>query len=158
MQFPRLWTDHCPQLLTAFNSIDMDYLLIGSMAKSHYSEQKWVDDLDLMISCTPDNASAVRRVILRLGENMTNETAKKLVESDIRMSLFGNKAVAPLGYGKGSVDILTPPKDFDFGRAFSRSTAGLVPRYEIPVHIASVRDLELLDLLRARREHLQVDR
>ena len=34
MQFPELWTDNCADLLRAFNNQGVQYLLIGSMAKS----------------------------------------------------------------------------------------------------------------------------
>lgn len=149
MQFPYLWTDHCPKLLRAFNSKHVEYLLIGSMAKSYYSKQKCVNDMDLMINCTPENAREVRPILSQLGEDMDDEEAKKLVKQGVYMSLFGDKAVASPEKAQGSVTILTPPKhEFIFGEAFSRSTRGIVRNYEIPVRIASMYDLELLDSLR----------
>ena len=44
MQFPELWTDNCADLLRAFNNQGVQYLLIGSMAKSHYCRQPRVND------------------------------------------------------------------------------------------------------------------
>ena len=48
MQFPELWTDNCADLLRAFNNQGVQYLLIGSMAKSHYCRQPRVNDIDLI--------------------------------------------------------------------------------------------------------------
>ena len=59
MQFPELWTDNCADLLRAFNNQGVQYLLIGSMAKSHYCRQLRVNDIDLMINPTPENAGKV---------------------------------------------------------------------------------------------------
>ena len=36
MQFPNLWNSRFTSLLTAFTDNGVEYLLIGSMAKSHY--------------------------------------------------------------------------------------------------------------------------
>ena len=85
MQFPELWTDNCADLLRAFNNQGVQYLLIGSMAKSHYCRQPRVNDIDLMINPTPENAGKVLSA-LRAVENaadlakLTDEKERELVE------------------------------------------------------------------------------
>ena len=136
MQFPDSWVDNCASLLRAFNDRGVEYLLIGSMAKSYYCSQPHVNDMDLMIGCTQENKRRVLSVLQEDLDYLFRDDPEKLTKRGKRFLLFD-----------GSVDVLTPPEQgFDFDTARSRSTEGMV--YDIRVPIASIVDLEVLDSLR----------
>ena len=136
MQFPERWVENCASLLRAFNEKGVEYLLIGSMAKSHYHSQRHVNDMDLMINCTRENQIRVLSVLKEDLNYLYRDDPEKLTKPCKQLPLFD-----------GSVDVLTPPEQgFDFDTARSRSTEGMV--YDIRVPIASLSDLELLDSLR----------
>ena len=135
METPHLWVDNCALLLRALNEKDVEYLLIGSMAKSHYGTQPHVNDMDLMINCTPENKRKVLSVLVDLDYQFRDDP-EKLTKRGKRFLLFD-----------GSVDVLTPPEQgFSLDKAFSRSTQVVV--LGIPVPVASMCDLERLDYLR----------
>ena len=138
MKLPHLWTDTCADLLRAFNNKGVQYLLIGSMAKAlHCPGLDLVNDMDLMINSTPENARKVLSVFRQLGQDMDANSANGLVERGKRMRLF-----------HGSTDVLTPPKQgFSFREAADRSTEALIPPLDIPVQVASMCDLKTLDSL-----------
>ena len=50
MKFPEPWTEHCAELLRAFNKEGVEYLLIGSMAESHYRSLASVGDMDVLLN------------------------------------------------------------------------------------------------------------
>ena len=53
MKFPEPWTEHCAELLRAFTKEGVEYLLIGSMAESHYRSLASVGDMDVLLNPTP---------------------------------------------------------------------------------------------------------
>ena len=149
MKFPQLWTDNCADLLRAFNKEGVEYLLIGSMAKSYYCSQPRVNDMDLMISSTPENARKVWSA-LRAVENavdlskLTDEKQRELVEAGKYMRLFH----------EGNAEIFAPSaKRFNFRKAFTRSREEFV--LGIPVRVASMRDLKALCSQREQSDKLE---
>ena len=137
MQLPDRWVENCATLLRAFNEKGVEYLLIGSMAKSHYRSQPHVTDMDLMINCTQETQIRVLSVLRENLNYLYRDDPEKLTKPCKRLLLFD-----------GSVDVLTPPaQGFNFDTARSRSTEGMV--YDIRVPIASMCDLEVLDSLGA---------
>ena len=60
MKFPEPWTENCSDLLRVFNKEGVEYLLIGSMAESHYRSLANVGDMDVLINPTPENATGGR--------------------------------------------------------------------------------------------------
>lgn len=141
MKYPKYWVTDCADLVEAFNNNGVEYLLVGSMAKSHYHSQSHVNDMDLLINPTPENAHRVD-FVLRNSLGWVVHHPNRLSERDKQFylfSYFGEPAPA---------HVITPTQDFSFCKAFSRSTEGCIPGLAIRVRIASVRDLEALDALR----------
>lgn len=136
--FPRRWTTGCADLLRAFNTHGVEYLLIGSMAKAlHSLNGASVDDVDVMIDSTPKNARKVGLVLRELGHNVNTDTVERLTAPGNYTQLFG------------SVHVLTSPKaSFSFAEASARYTEVQIPRLGIPVRLAALRDLDALDALR----------
>lgn len=147
MKFPRLWTSACADLLSAFNEGGVEYLLVGSMAKSfHYPKLACVNDMDLMISPTAENArrvlAALRAVRGACDLEQLALNIQKLAKENVRLHLLK---------GQGDVDLLTPPsrkRGLAFHEAAGRSTEELVPGLSTPVRVAAICDLEALDRLR----------
>ena len=138
MQFPNSWDSRFTLLLKAFNDNEVDYLLIGSMAKSHYVRQPSVGDMDLLINPTTENARKVKSVVRdREYHHLLQCNLEKLALLAKRIQIYDCGHVG---------DILTPKSGFSFCKAFSCSIAIEVDG--IPVQIASKRDLETLDSMR----------
>ena len=132
-------------LLRTFNESGVDYLIIGSVAKSHYRYVHGVDDLDLLVSPTLENSERVVRAI-----------------HEVNCRIFGcTKAIDPYYFSKPRrksekhpdlwADILTPVESFSFCDAFSRSIEIQVFD-DVRARIVSERDLDRLDEFREQRE------
>ena len=143
MQLPKGW-DNCELLLRAVNARGVEYLNVGSMAKSHFRPILSVGDMDLLVNPTPENATRMQAAIddvnwslyFRKGPDYHEklvERNKQLIHKDI------------------NAHILTPTFGFNFNSAFSRSIETEVTG-GIQARIASVHDLETLDALRRASE------
>ena len=71
MKLPVPWTENCAALLRAFNKEGVEYLLFGSMAKSHYHSLPSVGDMDVLINPTPENATKVKSALGARGESVS---------------------------------------------------------------------------------------
>lgn len=149
--FPRLWTPDCADLLTAFNEEGVEYLLIGSMAKAfHCPRLACVNDMDLMIASTPENA---RSVLIALKAVPDAGDLEKLALNVQQLTQEGVRL--PVLVGRGDVDVLTPPSKetgFSFHEAAGRSTEELIPGFCVPVRVAAICDLKALDALREQSD------
>ena len=142
MKFPKPWTENCADLLRAFNKEGVEYLLIGSMAESHYRSLASVGDMDVLINPTPENATKVKpaldAVMCRIHDGaLANCTAEDLAKPGQQLYL-GRDYKRYL-----NVDLFTAKREFDFREAFSRSIAVEVVD-GIPSRIASEGDLKIL--------------
>ena len=59
MQLPERWWG-CESLLRDFNNSGVEYLICGSMAESHFRPVFRVDDMDLLINPTNENAERLK--------------------------------------------------------------------------------------------------
>ena len=145
MQYPVTWDSRFTLLLTAFNDHCVDYLLIGSMAKSHYNQQVSVGDMDLLVDCTLET---VRRVEAAFRDrdyyHLLQCDLAKLAEESKRIELTDTDGGNKIG------DILTPKPGFRYCDAVSRAIDIEVDC--IPVRIASERDLKTIDALSEQGE------
>ena len=142
MKFPERWNG-CDLLLKDLNKEGVEYLIIGSMAKSHYRSLASVGDMDVLINPTPENATKVKpaldAVMCRIhGGALANCTVEGLAKPGQHLRLGGNYK------DHLNVDLFTAKREFDFCEAFSRSIAVEVVR-GIPARIASEVDLKTLD-------------
>ena len=151
MKLPESWTEDCAELLRAFNKEGVEYLLFGSMAKSHYRHSpSSVGDMDVLINPTLENATKVKpaldAIMCRIHDGaLANCTAEDLAEPGKHLCLGRNYK------DYLNVDLFTAKREFDFRVAFSRSIVVEVVR-GIPARIASEGDLKILDLLRQQSE------
>ena len=144
MHLPARW-DNCELLLRAFNERCVEYLRIGSMAKSYYRPLHSVGDMDLLYNPEPENAKKVGDALYYVNYTLLSRTDfidyTKLTSHGLQIRI--NDHI--------DADILTPLHGFSFRNAFCRSIAIEVAA-GIPVRIASEHDLEILDSLRDARE------
>ena len=63
MKLPERGAEDCVDLLRAFNKEGVEYLIGGSMARSHYCSVPRVGDMDLAINPTLENATKVKPVL-----------------------------------------------------------------------------------------------
>ena len=66
MKLPERAAEHCVDLLRAFNKEDVEYLIGGSMARSHYYSVPRVRDMDVVINPTLENELLSKVVFRRL--------------------------------------------------------------------------------------------
>ena len=143
MKLPESWTENCADLLRAFNKEGVEYLLFGSMARSHYRSLASVGDMDVLINPTPENATKVKpaldTVMCRIHDGaLANCTAEDLAKPGKQLCL-GRDDKSYL-----NVDLFTAKREFNFREAFSRSIAVEVID-GIPARVASEGDLKILD-------------
>ncbi len=143
MQLPARW-DNCELLLRAFNARGVEYLIIGSMARSHYHPLCTVPDMDLLYNNSLGNAKKVHAAIGHVSQQLFSHPIgvdlKKLARPYIQIRIEDVNA-----------DILSPRPEFSFRLAFSRSIAIVVVE-GLTARIASKHDLEMLDSLRDASE------
>ncbi len=60
------------ELLSLFGKHKVRYLIIGGYAVMKYSEPRFTNDLDILISADPDNAQAVYAALKEFGAPLTN--------------------------------------------------------------------------------------
>ena len=150
-EFPRQWSCSCAKLLDGLNRNDVEYLVIGSLAKALRDQNnRQPNDTDLMIGRSVENVNRVQQAIVRAYPQHDNNSSRK---EFARLKEPGKKQLElPGGATRHEVDILTPPEEFDFEAARIRSETKIVPRYDILVPIASEEDLERLNTLRKDAE------
>ena len=114
MKLPERGAEDCVDLLRAFNKEGVEYLIGGSMARSHYCSVPRVGDMDLVINSTLENATKVKPVLEDFVYRAKNFTPEALAKSGTRVRL---------GKDCLNVDLFTARPEVDFPKAFSRSIA-----------------------------------
>ena len=148
MQLPKLWDSHFTSLLTAFTNNGVEYLLIGSMAKSHYSRQSEPPaDMDLLINPTLENAKRVAAAFTVALWTFEHDP-EKLTHRKVRIPMRF--------YGDHLVDVLTPPPCFSFSEARARSIEIEIVD-GITAQVAAECDLEMFDSLREQCERERIE-
>ena len=142
MKLPEAWTENCADLLRAFNKEGVEYLIFGSMAKSHYDRSvARVGDMDVLLNPTQENAIKVKSVLDFIVFRIDGSTAPFTAEG---LAKPGKRACPVRDKHDLNVDFLTARRDFNFYEAFSRSIAVEVVD-GIPARIVSEGDLKILD-------------
>ena len=144
MKLPESWTEYCAELLRAFNKEGVEYLLFGSMAKSHYRHSPVsVGDVDVRLNPTLENAKKVKPA---LDFGVCAGFVAPCRISPLRASPNTGRQLDLGSFCRSylKVDLFTAKREFDFCEAFSRSIAVEVVD-GIPARVASEGDLKILD-------------
>ena len=133
MKLPERGAEDCVDLLRAFNKEGVEYLIGGSMARSHYCSVPRVGDMDLAINPTLENATKVKPVLEDFVYRAKNFTPEDLAKPGTQVHL-----------GKYlNVELFTARPEVDFPKAFSRSIAVDVVD-GLRARIVSEDDLEII--------------
>ena len=129
-------------LMRALDDQEVKYLVVGGRAVKHYCPEREVDDLDLMINPTEENAIKVELALsdlekygfclIGIGQKRINlnSLAEPCVYFPLKTRIWVTKTI--------NADILTSPKEFDFNSAFHNSIEGEING--IYAHIVSCSD------------------
>ena len=139
MKLPERGAEHCVDLLRAFNKEDVEYLIGGSMARSHYCSVPRVRDMDVVINPTLENATRVKPV---LDDFMSRLSGFSVKHWTLEALAKPGKQVR-LGKDYLNVDLFTARPEVDFPKAFSRSIAVDVVD-GLRARIVSEDDLEII--------------
>ncbi|WP_216855950.1 hypothetical protein [Acidisphaera sp. S103] len=120
------------QLLSNLNDEGVDYLLIGGYAVMVHAQPRGTKDLDILIRCDAENASATWRALAKFGAPLEGVTADYFAEP-------GN------GYRMGEppimVEILTQIDGIDFATARANAATEIVNDAGLQAPIISAADL-----------------
>lgn len=143
------------ELLSAFNSRNVRYLVIGGYAVIVHSQPRATKDLDLLISPDTENAKAVYAALAEFGAPLEGLTPADFIEP----GMFFRIGMPPL-----RIDILSGVKGVDFNSAWERRMDIAMGDEQVPVisssdliesTLAAGRPQDLLDVA-AIRETQQI--
>lgn len=113
------------ELVSAFVTSDVEFVVIGGLAVSWYCPDRQADDMDLLVNPTPENSARISRALN--GLHMNGYTLDSFTKPGLQVPLKG------VYYA----ELLTPQKN---GPTYSEVTKGAVDAklFNIPVRLASV--------------------
>ena len=103
------------ELLIQLVTANVRLLVVGGVAVRFYVPTRPVDDLDILVESTLENAEKVMDVLLRL-RLTPNFSVVDLARPNVHLPIKGYHYA----------DILTPPTGFDFADAYARASVGCV--------------------------------
>jgi len=116
------------EIVRAFDSFEVEFLVVGGLAVSWYCSARQAHDMDLLINPTPENSVKVFRALSGLGI------------SGIEENTFARRGVqAPLKQ-RHHADVITPAKT---GRSYEEIAAGAISIkiFGFPARVPSVGSL-----------------
>lgn len=131
------------ELLRAFEEHRVAYAVIGGYAIGLHSEPRYTKDLDILITASERNASAVLRALSKFGAPISNLSVKELAKPGL-LYVFG---IPPL-----RVDILNRVKGADAAAIVKR--AKRIKVAGTTLRVATVSDLIKLKKLAGRKQDL----
>ncbi len=112
------------ELLQAFTSCYVEFVLIGGLAVAWYCRDRQADDMDLLINPTPENSARISRALLQLG--LQGHSQESFTKPGLQVALKQHHYA----------ELLTPRKsDASYPEVLADAVDGKV--FDIPVRIAS---------------------
>lgn len=119
------------ELVSAFNSKGVEFVIIGGLAVSWYCPERQVDDMDLMVNPTYENSARISSALdsLRLNGHTSASFTRPGLQVPLKSIFYA--------------ELLTPRSD---GPSWSEVTESAVEAklFHLPVRLASVAALILL--------------
>ena len=133
-------------LLSAFNALNVRYLIVGGYAVSFHSQPRFTKDLDLFVKADLANAKATYAALARFGAPLDTIREEDLADPS-HFIRFGQEPVA--------IDILPWIDGVDFDAAWERRVESVIdPRSGLTVFIISRDDLIAAKLAAGRARDL----
>jgi hypothetical protein len=104
-------------LLSAFQSHGVKYLVVGGFAVIYHSQPRFTKDMDLFIKADPENAKATYAALAQFGAPMQDIHAEDLTDPNV-IFRFGRE---PRGF-----DILVSIPGVDFDAAWERRIEAVI--------------------------------
>ena len=118
-------------LLLAFNTHNVRYLVIGGYAYSFYTEPRATKDLDVFIDSSPENARKVFEALIAFGAPLTGMTPADFQDG---------KSWFQIGVALSRIDVIQSIDAVHFDTAWESSEQGMVSN-DIPVRYISIENL-----------------
>lgn len=119
------------EFIASLNSANVEYLIVGGYAVSHYGRPRYTGDMDFWLAVSPENAIRVVKTLADFGLGSLGLTVESFLEKDI---------VIQLGREPLRIDLLTGVSGLDFESCFSRRVLVSMEGVVIPfVHLNDLR-------------------
>jgi hypothetical protein len=133
-------------LLSAFQSHGVKYLVVGGFAVSYHSQPRFTKDIDIFISADPENAKAAYAALASFGTALQGITPEDFTDRN-SFFRFGRE---PQGF-----DILPAIPGVDFDAAWERRVETVVdPATGLKANVISAQDLIASKLASGRARDL----
>ncbi|MCU1376712.1 MAG: hypothetical protein JWO68_3998 [Actinomycetia bacterium] len=112
------------ELLQAFTSCGVEFVLIGGLAVAWYCKDREADDMDLLINPTPENSARIAQALCQLG--LQGHSQDSFTKPGLQVPLKQHHYA----------ELLTPRKsDASYSEVLTDAVDGKV--FDIPVRVAS---------------------
>ena len=133
-------------LLSAFQSHGVKYLVVGGFAVIYHSQPRFTKDMDLFIKADPENAKATYAALVEFGASLAGISPKDFED---RGSFFR------FGRDPGGFDILPDIPGVDFDAAWERRVEAVIdPTSGLTANFISAEDLIASKLASGRLQDL----
>ncbi len=133
-------------LLSAFQSHGVKYLVVGALAVIYHSQPRFTKDMDLFIKADPENAKATYGALAQFGAPLQGINPEDFTNQNIFFR-FGRE---PRGF-----DILISIPGVDFDAAWSRRVEAIIdPASGLKANFISAEDLIASKLASGRPQDL----
>jgi hypothetical protein len=134
------------ELLSAFNTSQVKYLVVGAYAVAIHAQPRATKDLDILVKADPENGQAVFTALARFGAPLKGMTAADFAEP----GPFFRMGHPPIG-----IDVLTLISGVDFDSAWLRRVEAVIdPNSGLKAFFISAEDLITAKLAAGRLQDL----
>lgn len=103
------------QLLESLCSSDVDFVIVGGVAVHFYNASREIDDLDIMIRSSEDNAQKLIAALTTIALSIPH-SAEAIAKPKVQIPLKGAQYA----------DIITPGSEMDFDEIIGSAECGVV--------------------------------
>lgn len=119
------------EFIESLNSANVEYLIVGGYAVSHYGRPRYTGDMDFWLAVSPDNALRVVETLKDFGLGSLGLKTDNFLEKDV---------VIQLGREPLRIDLLTGLSGLEFEACFSRRVMIEMDGVQIPfIHLQDLR-------------------
>ena len=98
-------------LLSAFSSAEVRYLVVGGYAVTFHARPRYTKDLDVWIDPSPENAARAWRALAAFGAPLSEVSIEDLATPQM---------VLQIGVAPNRIDVITSCQGLDFAAAWAR--------------------------------------
>lgn len=119
------------EFIESLNSANVEYLIVGGYAVSHYGRPRYTGDMDFWLAVSPSNAARVVKTLEEFGLGSLGLSSDAFLERDV---------VIQLGREPLRIDLLTGLSGLDFESCYPRRVQVEMDGVLIPfIHLNDLR-------------------